>query len=444
MVKREIIEELRAWRNRVSRKPLILRGARQVGKTTAVNLFAQDFKQYIYMNLEIERDRNLFMQYRSIDTLVRAIFFEKGKLLEEKETLIFIDEIQEVPEALNMLRYFYEQYPQYCLVAAGSLLESLFDTKISFPVGRVEFKVVRPFSFQEFLLAMDERGALEQYHKVPMDFFAHDKLLSLFHAYTLIGGMPEIVLSYSVHKDIVALTPVFDSLIGTYLDDVEKYTTTSNQTQIMRHAIRSVFMEAGNRIKFNGFGNSAYGSREMGEALRTIEKAMLIHLIYPTTQATEPFMPDMKKSPRLQVVDTGMLNYMAHLQREIFGTNDLNSVYKGHIAEHIVCQELLAHQVSLLHKPLFWVSEKKDSVAEIDFLAYINGRVIPIEVKSGATGRLRSLHLFMDSYRGNVAVRLYAGEIRKDVLTTPGGKNYTLLSLPYYLTGKIGEYLEPV
>ena len=382
------------------------------------------------------------MQYRSIDTLVRAIFFEKGKFLEEKETLIFIDEIQEVPEALNMLRYFYEQYPQYCLVAAGSLLESLFDTKISFPVGRVEFKVVRPFSFQEFLLAMDERAALEQYHKVPMDFFAHDKLLSLFHAYTLIGGMPEIVLSYSVHKDIVALTPVFDSLIGTYLDDVEKYTTTSSQTQIMRHAIRSVFMEAGNRIKFNGFGNSAYGSREMGEALRTIEKAMLIHLIYPTTQTTEPFMPDMKKSPRLQVVDTGMLNYMAHLQREIFGTNDLNSVYKGHIAEHIVCQELLAHQVSLLHKPLFWVSEKKDSVAEIDFLAYINGRVIPIEVKSGATGRLRSLHLFMDSYRGNVAVRLYAGEIRKDVLTTPGGKNYTLLSLPYYLTGKIGEYLE--
>ena len=149
----------------------------------------------------------------------------------------------------------------------------------------------------------------------------------------------------------------------------------------------------------------------------------------------------MKKSPRLQVLDTGMLNYMAHLQKEVFGTNDLNNVYKGHIAEHIVCQELLAHQVSLLHKPLFWVSEKKDSVAEIDFLAYLDGRVIPIEVKSGATGRLRSLHLFMDAYRGNVAVRLYAGEIRKDILTTSSGKNYTLLSLPYYLTGKIGEYL---
>ena len=441
MVERIIIGELRAWKTKISRKPLILRGARQVGKTTAVNLFARDFKQYIYLNLETARDRNLFIQYPSIDTLIQAIFFEKEKLLEEKDTLIFIDEIQEVPEALSMLRYFYEQYPQYCVVAAGSLLESLFDTKISFPVGRVEFKVVRPFSFQEFLLAMDEGNALKQYHKIPMDTFAHDKLLSLFHLYTLIGGMPEIVLSYAGSKDIVALTSVFDSLIGTYLDDVEKYTSTAGQTQIMHHAIRSVFMEAGNRIKFNGFGNSAYGSREMGEALRTIEKAMLIHLIYPTTQNGEPFMPDMKKSPRLQVLDTGMLNYMAHLQKEVFGTNDLNNVYKGHIAEHIVCQELLAHQVSLLHKPLFWVSEKKDSVAEIDFLAYLDGRVIPIEVKSGATGRLRSLHLFMDAYRGNVAVRLYAGEIRKDILTTSSGKNYTLLSLPYYLTGKIGEYL---
>ena len=441
MVERIIIGELRAWKTKISRKPLILRGARQVGKTTAVNLFARDFKQYIYLNLETARDRNLFIQYPSIDTLIQAIFFEKEKLLEEKGTLIFIDEIQEVPEALSMLRYFYEQYPQYCVVAAGSLLESLFDTKISFPVGRVEFKVVRPFSFQEFLLAMDEGNALKQYHKIPMDTFAHDKLLSLFHLYTLIGGMPEIVLSYAGSKDIVALTSVFDSLIGTYLDDVEKYTSTAGQTQIMHHAIRSVFMEAGNRIKFNGFGNSAYGSREMGEALRTIEKAMLIHLIYPTTQTGEPFMPDMKKSPRLQVLDTGMLNYMAHLQKEVFGTNDLNNVYKGHIAEHIVCQELLAHQVSLLHKPLFWVSEKKDSVAEIDFLAYLDGRVIPIEVKSGATGRLRSLHLFMDAYRGNVAVRLYAGEIRKDILTTSSGKNYTLLSLPYYLTGKIGEYL---
>lgn len=444
MIQRIIINELKAWKDKEQRKPLVLRGARQVGKTTTVNLFAQDYKQYIYLNLEEEQDATLFLQYRSVDTLVQAIFFEKKMLLNETDTLIFIDEIQEVPEALNMLRYFYEKYPQYSVIAAGSLLESLFNTKISFPVGRVEYKVLHPLSFPEFLSAMDEVQALELYHTVPMPAFAHNRLLSLFHTYTLIGGMPEVVSNYAKNRDIVALSPIYDSLIGAYLDDVEKYTSVPNQTQIMRHAIRSVFMEAGNRIKFNGFGNSTYGSREMGEALRTIEKAMLISLVYPTTQTELPFMPDIKKSPRLQVLDTGLLNYSAHLQKDIFGTDDLNNVYKGHIAEHIVGQELLSYQTSILQKPLFWVNEKKDSVAELDFLSLINGEIIPIEVKSGATGRLRSLHSFMDLYKGEVAVRLYAGEISRNSVETLKGKHYSLVNLPYYLTGKIGEYLKAV
>lgn len=442
MIQRIIINELKAWKDKEQRKPLVLRGARQVGKTTTVNLFAQNYKQYIYLNLEEEQDATLFLQYHSVDTLVQAIFFEKKMLLNETDTLIFIDEIQEVPEALNMLRYFYEKYPQYSVIAAGSLLESLFNTKISFPVGRVEYKVLHPLSFPEFLSAMDEVQALELYHTVPMPVFAHNRLLSLFHTYTLIGGMPEVVSNYAKNRDIVALSPIYDSLIGAYLDDVEKYTSVPNQTQIMRHAIRSVFMEAGNRIKFNGFGNSTYGSREMGEALRTIEKAMLISLVYPTTQTELPFMPDIKKSPRLQVLDTGLLNYSAHLQKDIFGTDDLNNVYKGHIAEHIVGQELLSSQTSILQKPLFWVNEKKDSVAELDFLGLINGEIVPIEVKSGATGRLRSLHSFMDLYKGEVAVRLYAGEISRNSVETLKGKHYTLVNLPYYLTGKIGEYLE--
>ena len=442
MIQRIIINELKAWKDKEQRKPLVLRGARQVGKTTTVNLFAQNYKQYIYLNLEEEQDATLFLQYHSVDTLIQAIFFEKKMLLSETDTLIFIDEIQEVPEALNMLRYFYEKYPQYSVIAAGSLLESLFNTKISFPVGRVEYKVLHPLSFPEFLSAMDEMQALELYHTVPMPVFAHNRLLSLFHTYTLIGGMPEVVSNYAKNRDIVALSPIYDSLIGAYLDDVEKYTSVPNQTQIMRHAIRSVFMEAGNRIKFNGFGNSTYGSREMGEALRTIEKAMLISLVYPTTQTELPFIPDIKKSPRLQVLDTGLLNYSAHLQKDIFGTDDLNNVYKGHIAEHIVGQELLSSQTSILQKPLFWVNEKKDSVAELDFLSLINGEIVPIEVKSGATGRLRSLHSFMDLYKGEVAVRLYAGEISRNSVETLKGKHYTLVNLPYYLTGKIGEYLE--
>jgi hypothetical protein len=442
MIERDIIKELRSWKSDEFRKPLVLRGARQTGKTTVVNMFGKEFKQYIYLNLEEESSKNLFLKFQDIDRLVEAIFLENNRLKNIDDTLIFIDEIQEVPQALNMLRYFYEKYPKYCVISAGSLLESLFDNKISFPVGRVEYKVLRPLSFREFLKAMNENSALEYYEKVPFDNIAHEKLKKLFHIYTLIGGMPEIVYRYSKQKDIVALSSVYDSLIGTYIDDVEKYAPNSSSVNIMRHAIRSVFAEAGNRIKFAGFGNSAYSSREIGEALRTIEKAMLIHLIYPTTQTELPFMPDIKKSPRLQVLDTGLLNYMAHLQKDVFGAQDLNNVYRGHITEHIVGQELLAAKTSMLSKPLFWVSEKKDSSSELDFLEVFNGEMIPIEVKSGPTGHLKSLHNFMDSFRGNTAIRLYAGELRQDIVKTPKAKEYKLISMPYFLAAKIGEYIK--
>lgn len=208
-----------------------------------------------------------------------------------------------------------------------------------------------------------------------------------------------------------------------------------------KHAIRSCFREAGNRIKFQGFGESAYASREMGEALRTLEKAMLINLIYPTTQTMLPFMPDIKRSPRLQVLDTGMLNYFSGVQKQLFGTKDLNTIYKGHISEHIVGQELLAKQTSLLNTLNFWVREKKDSVAELDYLLPYEGTMIPVEVKSEATGRLRSLHQFMEVYKGDLAVRLYAGKYSIDVLTTPTGKEYRLVNMPYYLAGVIKQYI---
>lgn len=441
MIKRTIVEELKSWKLSKGRKPLVLRGARQVGKTTAVHLFAESFEQYIYLNLEKEKDRQLFEKFNSMDELVQAIFFYKNKSILSSDTLIFIDEIQEVPEALTKLRYFYEDYPQYYVIAAGSLLESLFDTQVSFPVGRVEYKVLRPLSFEEFLDAMEETAALEQYYKIPVASFAHERLLELFHLYTLIGGMPEIVSKYIETKDLISLKTIYESLILSYIDDVEKYTSTALQMNIMRHAIRSCFREAGNRIKFQGFGESAYASREMGEALRTLEKAMLINLIYPTTQTMYPFMPDLKRSPRLQVLDTGMLNYFSGVQKQLFGTKDLNTIYQGHIAEHIVGQELLAKQTSLLNSLNFWVREKKDSVAELDYLLPYEDTMIPVEVKSGATGRLRSLHQFMEVYHGDVAVRLYAGNYSIDNLTSPGGKEYRLVNMPYYLAGVIKQYI---
>lgn len=438
---RSIEAKLKEWSQSPFRKPLVLRGARQVGKTTAVKQFASNYRQFVSLNLETD-DARIFEGERNINRLIDRIFFEKQALKEELNTLIFIDEIQEVPSALNMLRYFYEEYPQYHVIAAGSLLESLFNQNVSFPVGRVDYLYMYPFSFAEFLEAMGEKASLTAYHTVPVPDYAIDKLMQLFHIYTLVGGMPEAVERYVLTRDILQLKPVYDTLLLSYLDDVEKYTTTANQIQVMRHCIRSCFSEAGERIKFVGFGHSSYSSKDIGEALRVLSKALIMNLTYPTTQTSLPFAPDIKRAPRLQVLDTGMLNYFSNIQRDVFASSDLNNLYKGRVVEHIVAQELTASSDNYLQPLLFWVREKNSSNAEVDFLLSTPSGMIPIEVKSGATGHLKSLLLYIDNSDVPLAIRLYAGEYKIEEQMTPQGKNFTLLNIPYCFAGKLQEYVK--
>lgn len=438
---RSIEAKLKEWSQSPFRKPLVLRGARQVGKTTAVKQFALNYRQFVSLNLETD-DARIFEGERNINRLVDRIFFEKQALKEELNTLIFIDEIQEVPNALNMLRYFYEEYPQYHVIAAGSLLESLFNQDVSFPVGRVDYLYMYPFSFAEFIEAMGEKAALTAYHTVPVPDYAIDKLMQLFHIYTLVGGMPEAVERYVLTRDILQLKPVYDTLLLSYLDDVEKYATTANQIQVMRHCIRSCFSEAGERIKFVGFGHSSYSSKDISEALRALSKALIMNLTYPTTQTSLPFAPDIKRAPRLQVLDTGMLNYFSNIQREVFASSDLNKIYKGRVVEHIVAQELTASSDNYLQPLLFWVREKSGSNAEVDFLLSTSSGMIPIEVKSGATGHLKSLLLYIDNSDASLAIRLYAGEYKIEEQMTPQGKNFTLLNIPYCFAGKLQEYVK--
>ena len=443
MFERTILKELEKWETKQPRKPLVLRGARQVGKTTLVDQYARKFDNYLYLNLELPENKQPFEQFTNIETLVQTIFFLKNTVYsKDQRTLIFIDEIQESPEALNVLRYFYESYPELHVIAAGSLLESLFRTDVSFPVGRVEYLVVRPASFPEFLNATGETAALTQLQKVPVPAFSHQKLLSLFHTYALIGGMPEVVNHYAQDNDLTGLQSIYESLIVSYLDDVEKYASSQAQVQTIRHAIRSSYTEAGKRIKFEGFGKSNYRSREMGEALRTLEKALLIYLLYPNTGVTLPLTPDLRKSPRLHVLDTGMMNYFVGVQKDILGTIDLNDVYQGTIIEHLVGQELLASQFNALSNLHFWVREKKTSTAEVDYIVQFDGKIIPVEVKSGTEGKLRSLHLYMDIAPHSLAVRFYAGEWSVTESVTSSGKKYHLLNLPYYLASQLSQCLE--
>jgi uncharacterized protein len=440
MFYRTLITSLEAWKKKSNRKPLILRGARQVGKTTLIDLFSRGFKQYISLNLDIRENVEIFENAGNIDELVDAIFLYHDGLKNEPETLIFIDEIQNSPAAVKWLRYFYEEKKQLYVIAAGSLLESLIQKQVSFPVGRVEYLPLRPFSFYEFLLAAGEEKSIQILQEIPFPEYAHNKLLGLFRKYLIIGGMPEIVGYYLETEDINALGPVYDSLIISYKDDVEKYASTSLQGTILRHSIDHIFLEAGKRIKFEGFGNSNYRSREMKEALLALESALLIQLIYPVTSVNQPLQPDQRKSPKLQVVDTGLINHVSGIKKELFGAKVLDSVYEGRIAEHIVGQELISLSESLLHREKFWIREK-ESDAEVDYLYTYDHLVVPVEVKSGGSGRLRSLHEFMDRSGHKYAVRIYSEKLDVTRSRTRNGKDYYLLNLPFYLVHRIEDYL---
>ncbi len=446
MLYRKIIESLTLWAADAERKPLILRGARQVGKTTAVDIFSRQFDHYISLNLENNEDAELFKLNLPIDQLVRAIYFSRNlPLAVDKKVLLFIDEIQEVPEALAMMRYFYEykSVPNLYVITAGSLLEAVIGKfQISFPVGRVRYMFMYPLTFEEYLTSSGEEEALNLFHQVPMPEYGFSRLLKLFHHYVLIGGMPEVVQNYLKNEDLVALKPFYQGLITAYLEDVSKYARNAGMVEIIRHAIEAAPFEAGKRIKFQGFGQSNYKSREMGEALRTLERAMLLYILYPATVTEPPLTEDWKRSPRLQFLDTGLLNYGVGLQGHFFKFDDLHSFYQGTLAEHIVGQELIALDADVPKKISFWVREQKQSNAEVDFVVPYLHYAVPVEVKAGKTGSLRSLHLYMDRAPHGYAIRLYAGPIRLEDVVTAEGKTFKLLNLPYFLTGKIMEYLK--
>lgn len=443
MFERTVISYLKQWKNKPERKPLILRGARQVGKTTVVNLFAKAFDYYIYLNLEQNEDRNLFNPDRTFEAILAAIFFAKNIRRDAtKTTLIFIDEIQQSATAITMMRYFYEQAQELFVIAAGSLLETLFVEKENFPVGRVEYLFMYPLTFVEFLVATNETEAIALLNSVPLPIYAHEKILQLFHRYTLLGGMPEIIRRYDKQLDLVTLNPIYRNLMLAYMDDVTKYAKKSKTVNLIHHAIEHAPTEAGKRIKFHNFGYSNYGSKEMGETLRTLERALLIQLIYPTTNVIAPIIPNYKKSPKLQFLDTGLINYIAGLQEYYFSLTDLNSFYQGTICEHIVGQELIAADIMPTGKLTFWVREENQSSAEVDFVIPYDKYLIPVEVKAGKSGTLKSLHQFIDRTNHDFAVRLYAGKIALERSKTVNGKEFRLLNLPYYLTSIIDKYIE--
>jgi len=449
MFERSINKIFLEWKNRKKRKPLVIRGARQVGKTSAVNLFAGDsFKTYIYMNLEQEDNLALFSRMLPVHELIEAIQLKFNKKVIPYDTLIFIDEVQNSSIAMNQLRYFYEEMPDLHVAAAGSLLEVKMKSEgFSFPVGRVEYCYMYPVTFEEYLSAMGETETLHYINSVKpeekMPAEIHNTLMKKYQEYLLVGGMPEAVARYVETKSLIDVDPVYESILTGFKDDVLKYASIA-KAKYIQYVIEHASKYIGLSIKYENFGGSGFRSREMSEAFDVLEKAMIVSRVYASASSQLPIVNNLKKSPKLLHLDTGLVNYQVGLRTEIMNIQDINAVYHGQISEQIVGQTLLSHAIRKNINPSYWYREQKGSISEIDYLISSHNKLIPVEVKSGKTGTLRSLHNFIDESRNNFAVRVYSGAIGVEKIRTPNKKQFTLFSIPFYLLHRIERLLDGV
>lgn len=449
MFEREINKIFLEWKNRKKRKPLVIRGARQVGKTSAVNLFAGGFfKSYIYINLEQEDNLALFSRINPVHELVQAIQLKFNKKIIAGTTLIFIDEIQNSSIAMNQLRYFHEEMPDLHVAAAGSLLEVKMKSEgFSFPVGRVEYCYMHPVTFEEYLSAMKETEVLHYINsvktekKIPSEI--HNTLMKKYQEYLLVGGMPEAVARYAETKSLIDIDPVYESILTGFKDDVLKYAGIA-KAKYIQYLVEHASKYIGLPVKYENFGGSGFRSREMSEAFDVLEKAMVISRVYASASSQLPIVNNLKKSPKLLYLDTGLVNYQAGLRTEIMNIKDINAVYHGQLSEQITGQTLLSQAIRKNINLSYWYREQKGSISEIDYLISSHNRLIPVEVKSGKSGTLRSLLNFIDESRNNFAVRIYSGVLGIENIRTPNKKQFALFSVPFYLLHRIEQLLDGV
>jgi predicted AAA+ superfamily ATPase len=422
-----------------------LRGARQVGKTTLVETFAKEYDVFLHLNLENDVERQLFENGNDVHKVIDNIFFNKREKKTERSVLLFIDEIQFSKPAVALLRYFYEEANHIHVIVAGSLLETVIDVRqISFPVGRVQYMAIRPCSFLEFLDGIGEHFDAESLETATDVSAIHHRLMEHFNKYVLVGGMPAAISQYAENQDILAVKEVYESLIAAYQDDVEKYTDSSSLVKIVRNILTVGWSSAAETITFENFGGLSVKSRDMSLAFQTIQKAMLLELVYPTSGTQMPLVQNFRKQPKLIWLDTGLVNFFSGIQKEVFSAKDIQDVWRGRIAEHIVAQELLTLDNSLLTKRQYWRRDKAGSEAEVDFVYKYESMAIPIEVKSGHNAKLKSLHLFMDECPHNYAVRVWSQPFSVDKVTTQNGKEFLLINLPFYYVGILNKVLDKI
>lgn len=447
MFSRKIEQDLLEWKQRPDRKPLVLRGARQTGKTTLVREFGKRFESFVELDLEKDRFKRIFAEVRDIRGVIESIEAVCNRRVIPGKTLLFIDEIQNSVPAIRTLRFFHEESPGLAVVAAGSLLEVRMRSEgWSFPVGRVEFLYLYPATFDEFLGALGEEVLLDSLMKMRVGREtpppAHERLSSLNLDYMTVGGMPEAVARFAAGGGETAARRCHEALSSSFKEDFEKYSRGAAVEQLKAVWDRVPF-EAGNRINCSRLAGGEVRSREVSRALDILHEAMLVERVSPTTRCEPPFAPKPKAAAKAQFLDIGLCTHAVRLGREHLGERLVASGFSGGLSEALVGQELLASDRRRRGPLFFWVREEKDARAELDYLLDAGGRALPVEVKSGSHGSLKSLHQFLRRGRTDLGVRVHNGPLRLDrhsvVLHDGSMLRYRLLSVPLYLAFRLPE-----
>ncbi len=410
---------LAEWASRKSHKPLLLRGARQVGKSTAVHHLAESFESYVEINFEKQSSYIPLFQTKDIDVkqIVSQMSAMAGKRIEPGRTLLFLDEVQACPEAIMSLRYFKEDLPELHVVAAGSLLEFALEELPTFGVGRIHSIFVFPMTFDEFLIANGEQLLMEARDKAsnaqPLPQPLYEKLVGLLRTFLLVGGMPEAVAKWVETHDYLACQEVQDDIVIAYEDDFPKYRRKIDPT-LLRQTMRSVAAQATKKFVYSAVGGS-YTSTEVRKALDMLTKAGIVIPVTHTAANGLPLGSEADKSyQKMLMLDTGLMlrllnmttGDVSELTQQILTSDVNNLVNKGPMAEMLAGLEMLHYRTpNIRHEMFYWQRQAKNSQAEVDYISNYRQTVLPIEVKAEIQGGMKSLWIFMREKNLKNAVR---------------------------------------
>lgn len=444
---RYALDYLNTWKKRDNRKPLIIRGARQVGKSFLVNMFAdRSFDNLIEINFELmPESASLFSSNNPVEIipLLEAAF---NKRIEPGKTLLFLDEIQAAPEIVTALRYFLEKTPGLHVIAAGSLLDFVLDEhSFSMPVGRIEYLHLGPMLFEEFLLAKGEETFLDWLRQYTvgseMPEALHNKGMTLIRQFCVCGGLPDSVRAFVADPSGLECASVQQSVLATFKDDFSKYAGRVDTSRI-RKVFEGVPGQIGNKFMYSRIDRGER-SRDLKKALELLCNARVQYRVYHTHANGIPLKTEIDESVfKVLFLDVGLVSRCLGLGVVDFEkAKDLILINQGAVCEQFVGQELMYAGEWFEEPALFcWIRQKRQSNAEVDYIMNLGETVIPVEVKAGKTGTLKSLHMFLREKKRSSGMRFNSAPASllrgKTSLSDGKNKEFTLLSLPLYMTGQ--------